>query len=374
MESLDDELKGILQQRKNSGNFRSLSLTDASLADFSSNDYLGLARSAELRTKIHYETAKQVHNGATGSRLLTGNSAYAEQLEEKLAKLFRAEGCLIFNSGYAANTGVLSVLPKKGDTILYDELSHASIKDGIRLSLATRHPFRHNDLNDLERKIKRSTGRIYVVAESVYSMDGDECPLKELVDLKKKYNLEIIIDEAHSTGTFGTSGEGLCIAKGLAQFIAARIYTFGKAIGAHGACVAASNAIKNYLINFSRPFIYATALTPHSLVSIQEGFNFLKTNPKLNSDLQRKTELFIQELLPENRSASRSAIQTVIIPGNDNCKKASIDLKQLGFDVRPILSPTVSTGEERLRICLHSFNTDNDIVRLANAINDLKTK
>jgi 8-amino-7-oxononanoate synthase len=373
MESLDAEAARILSERKQSGNFRTLTVSDPSKIDFSSNDYLGLARSIDLRTRIHQEIAsRQLGNGATGSRLLTGNSSYTEELEAKLSGLFNSEACLIFNSGYAANTGILSALPKKPDTILYDERSHASIKDGIRLSLAARHPFKHNDVDDLENKINRSKGRVYVVAESVYSMDGDQAPLEALVALKKKYPIEIVIDEAHSTGIFGKQGEGLCISKELQDAITARVYTFGKALGTHGACVATTQNLKNYLINFSRPLIYSTALSPHTLASIHCGFDFIREHSALTKELSRKTDLFIQNLSPKNRSLSSSPIQTVILPGNENCKNASNHLKQIGFDVRPILSPTVPMGEERLRICIHSFNTDNDIIQLASVINELK--
>jgi 8-amino-7-oxononanoate synthase len=375
MESLDSEAARILNERKQSGNLRSLTVSDPSKIDFSSNDYLGLARSTDLQSQIHTEISqRRLGNGATGSRLLTGNSAYTQELEEALARLFHGEACLIFNSGYAANTGILSALPKKSDTILYDELSHASIKDGIRLSLATRYPFRHNDLNDLENKITRSKGRIYVVAESVYSMNGDESPLEGFIELKKKYNFEIIIDEAHSTGIFGMHGEGLCVSKGFDEAITARVYTFGKALGSHGACVVTTQNLKNYLINFSRPLIYSTALSPHTIASIRCGFDFIRKNSELNGILKRKTELFIQKLRPENRSSSTGPIQTVIFTGNENCKNASRHLNQLGFDVRPIMAPTVPIGEERLRICIHSFNTDNDIVQLASAINELKSR
>lgn len=375
METIDAEITRLLEDRNAKGNLRLLRTPDSSLTDFSSNDYLGLARSEQLQKIIHEEFVKnKLSNGSTGSRLLTGNSRYAEELESKLQQIFRAEGCLLFTSGYAANIGVLSSLPKKGDTVLYDEKVHASLKDGVRLSLAARYPFHHNDIEDLESKLRRSKGRKFVVVESIYSMDGDECPLPDLIRLKNKYDFEIVVDEAHSTGVVGSVGEGMCVTSQLHEEITVRIYTFGKALGSHGACVASSGSIKQYLTNFSRPFIYSTALSPHTLVSISEGFNYIAKNPDLGTGLRMKSRKYLENIHPSLRTASRSAIQTVILPGNENCKRGSKDLQQKGFDVRPILSPTVAKGAERLRICLHSYNTDTEIANLTRALNELAGK
>src|SRR6187551_3588959 len=200
MNILKSALARQLTLRESEGIRRFLKADRQGLIDFTSNDYLGLARSQELSQAI----AQKVNdgalklNGATGSRLLSGNSNYAEQIEKKLAGIFKSESTLLFNSGYVANLGVLSSLPQRGDTILYDELAHACMKDGARLSLAKRFNFRHNDLNDLEAKLKLASGKIFIAVESIYSMDGDQCPLKELVTLSEKYGAHIILDEAHS--------------------------------------------------------------------------------------------------------------------------------------------------------------------------------
>lgn len=375
MENIDAEIIRLLNERRAKGNLRVMRMPEPALTDFSSNDYLGLARSEELQKSIYEQVLKNnLSNGSTGSRLLTGNSSYAEELESKLKQIFKSESCLLFTSGYSANIGILSSLPKKADTVLYDEKVHASLKDGVRLSLATRYPFRHNDIEDLEGKLRRSTGRKFVVVESIYSMDGDECPLPDLIRLKNKYDFEIIVDEAHSTGIIGSYGEGLCVTSQLHEEITLRIYTFGKALGSHGACVAASEAIKQYLTNFCRAFIYTTALPPHTLVSIAEGFDYIANHSDLGTSLRLKSRKYLENIHPSLRTSSRSAIQTVIIPGNENCKQASEVLKQKGFDVRPILSPTVPNGSERLRICLHSYNTDSEIVNLTRALNELAQK
>ncbi len=369
---LDTWLAGKLKERKDKGLLRALS-EPVNLVDFTSNDYLGLSRNEKL-----FDTIKEAlsvprkQNGSTGSRLLSGNSLLAEQLEKKLARIFRSESTLVFNSGYSANVAVLSAIPQKNDTIIYDELSHASIKDGARLSLAKKYSFRHNDLNDLEKKISKSTGRIFIAVESVYSMDGDECPLEELVKLSGRYGFSIILDEAHSTGVRGPEGSGVCVEKSLHEKVEIRIYTFGKGMGVCGACVAGSHHLISYLTNFARPFIYTTAPSPHSIVSVSCAFDFLSSNIYLQQILKKKIWHFLQsaEGLP-NRTESFSAIQTFLIPGNKEIRATARSLQENGFDVRPILSPTVPEGTERLRICLHTFNTDNEITSLAARLRSL---
>src|SRR5882672_9118634 len=285
------DLQKVLNEKKKQDSFRRLKSSSQPI-DFCSNDYLGLARSQELFYAINRgaERLKPPYNGSTGSRLLSGNSELAEEMEKKLAGIFRSPKSLLFNSGYTANLAVLSSLPQRGDTILYDELAHTCIKDGARLSLASRFSFRHNDLNDLEEKIKRAKGNIFIAVESIYSMDGDESPLEELVTLAERYNATIILDEAHSTGSYGENGGGLAVEKGLEKKIAVRIYTFGKAMGIHGACVAGDETLINYLINFARPFIYTTAMPPHSLIAIQCAFDYLKQQVGLQERLQSKIQ------------------------------------------------------------------------------------
>lgn len=369
MNSLDQHFSDELTSREHEGILRKLKTASPSLKDFTSNDYLGLAQSKQLQRNIAERINQtEILNGATGSRLLSGNSRHHEALEQQLAAIFQAEACLVFNSGYAANLGVLSSIPTRHDTILYDELCHASIKDGIRLSLATRHAFKHNDVTDLEQKIKTAKGRVFIVIESIYSMDGDLCPLSEIVSLAERFNCYIVLDEAHSTGVIGIGGSGLAVSMNLHRKIAIRIYTFGKAIGVHGACVAGSRILVDYLINFSRPFIYTTALPDHTVISIAESFHYIALNPALQNNLQLKIDLF-KNSITRKEHISSSAIQTVIFGSIEKTKAAANNLIAKGFDVRPILSPTVPKGKERLRICLHTFNSDEDIVKLADELN-----
>jgi 8-amino-7-oxononanoate synthase len=371
--TLIDRLRDELQERETAGLQRHLLLN--SLIDFTSNDYLGLARSRELFNMIvrEGEGLADIFNGATGSRLLSGNSALAEKVEHQLAAVFQGESALLFNSGYAANLGLLSALPTRNDTILYDEHAHASIKDGARLSLARRLSFRHNDLEDLERKLQRAAGHVFVVVESIYSMDGDRCPLIELVELTGRYDTTLILDEAHSTGVEGMHGGGMAVSAGIAARIGVRIHTFGKAMGCHGACVIASPVVRQYLVNASRPFIYTTALPPHALLTISCAFRYLQHHPELSLALANNIHKF-SNAMAVNKAfvSSGTAIQRVLIPGNDQVNRAAASLRGKGFDVRPIRKPTVAAGTERIRICLHAFNRASDIEALAHELNKVE--
>ncbi len=360
-----------LNQRKIEGNLRQLSLPSAQ-HDFFSNDYLGLARNAELSQIVEetYLSMPERKLGATGSRLLSGNSHYAMQLEQELAQIFRGEAALLFNSGYHANSALISCISQKGDVILYDELVHASLREGYRLSFAQHIPFKHNDLEDLEKKImaNQTAQTIFVVIESVYSMDGDNCALAEILTLCKKYDVQVILDEAHSTGVFGENGSGLVCELGLENLCLARVYTFGKAVGAHGACVVGSQTLIDYLVNFARGFIFTTAAPLHSLVSVACAFRYIAQHPELQQDLKNKIQFynhFIQQISNfKPQTISNSPIQVVQISGNEQCKKTANHLISNGFEVRAILAPTVKIGEERLRICLHTFNAETQMREL----------
>jgi len=365
--SYKDKISKKLESRKSENAFRTLSIREG-LIDFFSNDYLGFARNKDLQNEIYSKVLQynpEVCNGSTGSRLLSGNSALAESVEKYLAEFFKVESTLIFNSGYTANVGVLSAIPQKGDTILYDELIHTSLKDGARLSFADRISFRHNDLEDFERKIKKLKGDIFVVLESIYSMDGDKASLKDIIRISKQYNACIILDEAHSTGTCGKIGQGLALAEGVAADIDIRIHTFGKAMGIHGACVAASKKVIDYLINFSRPFIYTTACTPHSFLSVQAAFEKLEQSASTIIALNKNIQLLSTGLHSfKGYTPSSSPIHVLEVGGTDNVKHIAEEIQHSGFDVRPILSPTVKKGEERLRLCVHAFNSEAHIEEL----------
>lgn len=355
----DSFLEKKLNERRSQNAFRQLKLPSGKI-DFCSNDYLGIVRNNLLAEK----TGTNLKIGSTGSRLLAGNYALIEATEKQIALFHKAEAALIFNSGYDANLGVLSCVPQKGDTILYDQLSHASIRDGMRLSFAQSFSFVHNNVHDLEKKLQSAKGNIFIVTESVFSMDGDFCPLEELVSVSKKYNAYLIIDEAHAIGVVGEKGEGLIQHKHLQDEIFCRIYTFGKACGCHGAVVAGSQQLKDYLINFSRSFIYTTALPEHAAATIQAAYNTFPFLNKERKHLQQLIRYFQQSALKFEKLKSETSIQIVIVPGNDEVKKIASQLQEAGFDIRPILYPTVPEGKERLRIVLHAFNTINEIEQI----------
>ena len=370
MNSLFADYEKQLHQRASNHSLRKLTLPKA-IFDFCSNDYLGLARNPELATLIEQELASisTLKIGSTGSRLISGNHEYTLQTEEYIAQTHHTEAALLFNSGYNANLAVLSTLPQRNDTVFYDELSHACIKDGIRLSLASRFPFKHNDINELDKKLSNTIGRKFVVVESIYSMDGDEAPLKELASISLKHEAILIVDEAHSTGNMGKNGAGLVCALGLEHDIPIRIHTYGKAMGCHGASVVANKIIINYLINFARPFIYTTAMPLHGVVTINCAYQYLKSNATtLQRILQKNIDLFTKSSQKLPAIISNSPIQAVIIGGNEKTRKTALEIQNQGFDVRPILSPTVKLGSERLRICLHVFNFEEEIEKLINTI------
>lgn len=357
-------LQEKLEERAQSNSLRKLQVKEG-LIDFCSNDYLGFSRNLKPEKSHEY--------GATGSRLISGNSKLFNRLESKIADFHQAESGLIFNSGYDANLGLFSCVAAKGDTIIYDQYIHASIRDGIRLSNARSFAFAHNDLQALEKKIKQASGTIFIAVESVYSMDGDIVPLKEIVEVGKKYNAEIIIDEAHATGVVGSCGEGLAQYLGLEKEIFARIHTFGKAMGCHGAIVLGSTTLRNYLINFARSFIYTTALSEHSLFAIDAAYSQLKSTDSLRKLHQniRFFQSLLSQKLRERSILSDSPIQCLLVPGNSTVKRIEGELQENGFDIRAIMHPTVEEGKERIRICIHSFNSEQEIkscVQLLEAI------
>lgn len=364
-----------LAERTQQGNKRVLTTSEMAI-DFVSNDYLGLSRSQVLHENVNQRVTDNLSlitnlNGSTGSRLLAGNSNETEKLENKLADIFNCEATLLFNSGYVANLALISTLAQRGDTIVYDSLAHVCIKEGAWLSKAQTFSFRHNDVEDLDMKLKNAKGDKFVVIESVYSMDGDFASFNEIIAVAKKHNAYLICDEAHGTGVFGKQGAGKLFELGIEKDFGARIYTFGKGMGVHGACVAGSQNLIDYLINFARPFIYTTALPVHSVFAIEQAFDLLGSSILLQSELQKKIDLFNAEFDRQigtsdqcQKLNSETAIQPLVIAGNERVKHIAETLQSQGYDIRAILSPTVKTGAERLRICLHTFNTDQEIIGL----------
>jgi 8-amino-7-oxononanoate synthase len=245
-------------------------------------------------------------------------------------------------------------------------LAHASIIDGARLSFANKYTFKHNDLNSLKQKLKQAKGNCFVGIESVYSMDGDSPPIAEIAGLCENYNAALIVDEAHAVGlhNFGLIDEHL------QSKVFARVVTFGKALGCHGAIILGSNLLRKYLINYARPFIYTTAAPPHQIISVKMAYQHLQQAENAIEKLKDNVRLFKQNINNSNQLiSSDSAIQCILLNSNEKAGNAATLLQGTGFDVRSIVSPTVPQGSERIRICLHSFNTENEIMLLAATLN-----
>lgn len=370
MKKLPEILSNKLNVRLQNNALRKLP-QETDWVDFASNDYLGFSNSKTIFEATHQYLLEhnQIQNGATGSRLLSGNHPVYEVAENFITHFHQSSAALIFNSGYDANVGFFSAVPQKGDLILYDELCHASIRDGIQLSNAKAYKFQHNDLEDLERLLVQNPEKtIYIVTESVFSMDGDTPNLEELVHLANQYNGYVVVDEAHALGVVGDKGEGLVQSLHLQEDVFARIMTFGKGLGCHGAAILGSDDLKSYLVNFARSFIYTTGLSPHSVATILMAYQQLENAKEIQLELMKNIAHFNQE---KNRLSlkplfvhSKSAIQSAIIPGNERVKSIAQQLQTKGFDVKPILSPTVPEGQERLRFCLHSFNSVDQITQI----------
>jgi 8-amino-7-oxononanoate synthase len=368
---LPKNLAAKLEIRKQNNALRKLAIP-SDLIDFASNDYIGFSKNKAIFEETHHYLVdnNSIQNGATGSRLLSGNHKVYQETENYIAQFHQSESALIFNSGYDANVGFFSSVPQKGDLILYDELCHASIRDGIQLSNAKAYKFQHNDFEDLEKRLRQAQSdnvitEVYIVTESVFSMDGDTPNLEELAQLSEKYNCHLVIDEAHALAVFGSTGQGLVQNLQLQNQVFARIMTFGKGLGCHGSAILGSQELKDYLINFARSFIYTTGLSPHSVATILVGYQHLESEKQTIEKLRENIIHFNQEKnilgLKPMFVRSKSAIQSGIIPGNQNVKSIANLLQEKGFDVKAILSPTVPEGQERLRICLHSYNTKEEI-------------
>jgi 8-amino-7-oxononanoate synthase len=418
----DHFLDQKLNDRHMQDAFRRLLLPEGKI-DFCSNDYLGIVTNRLIEaansptsaatlaprpiptptpapelTAPHAPPPPQapaLAHGSGGSRLLAGNYPLIEETEKAIASFHQAETGLLFNSGYDANLGVLSCIPQRGDSVFYDSLSHASIRDGIRLSFAQSYSFAHNDCADLEKKLQLARAaaasthtaaapthtaaaptraaaapppNLFVVTESLFSMDGDLAPLEAILSLCRQYGAHLIVDEAHATGVVGPRGEGLVQAKGLQQECLARIHTFGKAVGCHGAIVLGSHRLRDYLINFCRAFIYTTALPPASVHAIATAYDLF---PRMNDErkhLQRLIDHFQTAAIGYERLNSITPIQVIVVPGNTKVRALAGRLQAAGLDIRPILYPTVPKGAERLRVVIHAFNNMEEIGRLINIL------
>ena len=367
LRNVDDSINGIVEKNldviRKACRLRKTRQLNSELHDFSSNDYLGLSKESSLRKSLIEFLQKDTPLSAASSRLIPGHSEIHTSTEVFLADFFSSPAGLIFNSGYAANTGVLSTLCKNA-VVFSDQLNHASIIDGIRLSRSTCHIYQHRDLEALQQLLaeENSTLPKIVVTESVFSMDGDLANLTELQNLCSKFNALLIVDEAHATGIFGATGAGLIEQAGLDRGNVLSIHTFGKALGAYGAYVACSTEIRDYLVNCCREFIFTTALPPHIVWQMQESVRFTRENSELRKRLWQNIQ-YIDKKCTSTKYTS--PILPIVLGSNTAVLEAEETFRSNGFEVAAIRSPSVPEGTERLRICIHADHTVEQLDQLA---------
>ena len=338
-----------------------------------SNDYLGLTTDSRLKLAVIEAVAQTARVSSTGSRLLSGHAQVWDDLEEEFSAFAGTPASLYFNSGYAANTGLLSAVLTKDDIVFSDHLNHASLIDGVRLSGARKVIYPHCDLDALEDGLKKNrtaSGQRVIVTESIFSMDGDRAPLSEIVKLAKRYGAEVIVDEAHATGTQGDAGQGIVASLGLEHDVLAIVHTCGKALASMGAFVCGSKALKHYLINHARSFIFSTAMPPYLAYQVRTALRLA-----IGMDAEREhLSLIAGRLRTKLRKsdldtrASNSQIVPLMCGENQAALKLAEYLQKSGFAVRAIRPPTVPPGTARLRFSLTARVTQTHIDRLVEAI------
>lgn len=331
------------------------------LLNFSSNDYLGLARDQRLKDSA-IQAINKFGCGATASRLLAGHLKLHEELEADIACMMGTEAALVFGSGYLTNLGVISTLAEPGDEVFSDLLNHASLIDGIRLSRAHCSRYRHKDLDHLEHLLKqtRNSGKRIIVSESVFSMDGDIAPLKELAQMALNYEALLVIDEAHAIGIIGRNGGGVCWLPGNEARPDIVIGTLSKALGGYGGFVACSHGIRKLLINRARTFIYSTGLPPACLGSSREAISIVASTPELGKTLLEKAKWFRGLLVQYglNLPQFESHILPVLIGSNETTIYFSKLLLERGLLIKAIRPPTVPVGTSRVRLSMTLSMTD----------------
>ncbi|MGY4407905.1 8-amino-7-oxononanoate synthase [Bradyrhizobium sp. USDA 3315] len=341
--------------------------------DFASNDYLALANAPRMKKAIFTALDAGTPIGAGGSRLLRGNCEEHEALESEAARFFRAETALFFGGGYIANFAILTTLPQRGDLLVLDSLAHASTHEGARAGRAEFRLSAHNDPESIEDTIddwraKGGKGRVWIVVESLYSMDGDFAPLKDLVAIAEHYEAFLVVDEAHATGVYGEQGRGLTAPyEGRENLLV--IHTCGKALGAAGALVTASGVLRDFMVNRCRPFIFATAPSPLMAVAVREAILILQEEPERQRQLIDLVDFTHRQLVVCGRaSSSNSQIIPYVVGDNARAMRLASALQARGFDIRGIRPPTVPVGTARLRISLTLNVVQDDVSDMIDAL------
>ena len=388
MNPFDEELSRRLETLRGQGLRRELRRVDSAqgtrikisgkkFLNFSSNDYLGLANHPAL-TAAAIRAIEKFGAGAGASRLICGSLAPFHELEESLAHFKRTEAALTFSSGYATAVGTIGALLDKNDIIILDKLVHASVVDAAKLSGAKIRVFAHNDLNDLENKLKwaekfriqQPKSRIQIVTESIFSMDGDAAPLREMVGLKNKYAAWLMVDEAHATGILGQNGRGLADELGVNDQIEIQMGTLGKALGASGGYICGSRPLIDFLINKARSFIFSTAPVPAAAAAATAAIQFVQSKKgELRQKILRKRIQQLSSKLKTQHPKSQSAIVPVILGDETKAVEAATKLRGQNIFVPAIRYPTVARGRARLRVTVTAAHSADDISQLASAMN-----
>jgi 8-amino-7-oxononanoate synthase len=350
-----------------------LVLNGREVVNFSSNNYLGLANHPGLR-----EAAKDAIDrygcGSGASRLISGNMTLHEELEAKLAELKGAEAALVFNSGFQANVGVISTLVGHDDAVFSDALNHASIIDGCRLSRAKVYVYGHADLQQLEDCLKQASAcrRKLIVTETLFSMDGDEAPLKEIVDLAEKYDAMLMVDEAHATGVYGPNGAGIVAELGLSGRALVQMGTLGKALGGFGAYVAGSAGFRELMINRCRSFVFTTALPPAVMAMGIAALDIVKKEPQRRRSLWENCAKLRSGLKAMGYALANgeSQIMPLMVGGAGECMGLSEHLLERGIFAQGIRPPTVPPGTSRLRITVMATHTGEHLQRALRAFEE----
>ncbi|MGA9779546.1 MAG: 8-amino-7-oxononanoate synthase [Limisphaerales bacterium] len=392
MLAFDAELRQRLDAIRGQGLLRELRRVDSpqgariqvggqSLLNFSSNDYLGLANDPLLKAAA-IRAVERFGAGAGASRLICGSLAPHHELEQTLARFKAVEAALSFSSGYATAVGTICALLNKDDIIILDKLVHACIVDAARLSGAKIRIFAHNDLNDLEDKLKwaasssrhpsPATRHILVVTESIFSMDGDAAPLREIAALKEKYGAWLMVDEAHATGLYGKHRRGLAEELGVSDRIEIQMGTLGKALGASGGCIGGSRVLIDFLVNRARSFIFSTAPVPAVAAAAQAAVEFVQSaaGETRRKTLWTRVEQF-QSAIGHRPSAISSAIIPLILGEENKAVEAAAKLREQHIFVPAIRYPTVARGQARLRVTVTAGHTPEDISQLVRALKTL---
>jgi len=410
MNDLDSELAGRFRALSEQGLRRELRRVDSpqspqiqidgrALLNFSSNDYLGLANDERIKAAA-IEAVKRFGAGAGASRLICGSLSPHHELEETLAQFKGTEAALSFATGYAAALGTIGALVGKDDIVVVDRLAHACLVDAARLSGARLRVFRHNDLNDLERILKWADsrsgaagtssrkGRVFVVTESVFSMDGDRAPLEAIVDLKEKYGAWLMVDEAHATGLYGTNGRGLADEQGASADVEVQMGTLGKALGASGGYICGSKVLIDYLVNKARTFIFSTAPVPAAAAAATAAVRLVASEAggELREKLWKRCAQFVSgawtfqsaatpscasSLVLQPAAEVRQAIIPLMIGDEQTALQMAAALRERGIFLPAIRYPTVGRGTARLRLTITAGHDPHDIDQLLLALADL---